>query len=59
MEAVGLAWSSTSARKRLHRCLGYAVRKKRLTNNPLSKANLPEGWPGGGKHLRVADGGAP
>jgi len=37
---------STSPRRRrvLHKCLGYAVRKKRLTTNPLSKANLPEGW---------------
>jgi hypothetical protein len=24
--------------------LGYAVRKKRLSANPLNKANLPEGW---------------
>ena len=31
-------------RRVLHKCLGYAVRKKRLTANPLSKANLPEGW---------------
>ena len=31
-------------RRVLHKCLGYAVRKKRLTTNPLSKANLPEGW---------------
>lgn len=31
-------------RRVLHKCLGYAVRKKRLTSNPLSKANLPEGW---------------
>ncbi len=31
-------------RRVLHRALGYAVRKKRLTKNPLSKANLPEGW---------------
>jgi hypothetical protein len=28
----------------LHKCLGYAVRKKRLAANPLSKNNLPEGW---------------
>jgi len=28
----------------MHRVLGYAVRKKRLAVNPLSKANLPEGW---------------
>jgi len=31
-------------RRVLHKCLGYAVRKKRLGSNPLSKANLPEGW---------------
>jgi integrase len=31
-------------RRVLHRALGYAVRKKRLTTNPLSKGNLPEGW---------------
>jgi integrase len=31
-------------RRVLHRALGYAVRKKRLTKNPLSKGNLPEGW---------------
>jgi hypothetical protein len=31
-------------RRILHKCLGYAVRKKRLSVNPLSKANLPEGW---------------
>jgi integrase len=31
-------------RRVLHRVLGYAVRKKRLTKNPLSKNNLPEGW---------------
>jgi integrase len=31
-------------RRVLHRVLGYAVRKKRLTQNPLSKNNLPEGW---------------
>jgi integrase len=31
-------------RRVLHRALGYAVRKKRLPANPLSKANLPEGW---------------
>ncbi len=30
-------------RRVLHRTLGYAVRKKRLTKNPLGKANLPEG----------------
>ena len=28
----------------MHRALAYAVRKKRLAVNPLSKANLPEGW---------------
>ena len=31
-------------RRVLHRVLGYAVRKKRLDKNPLSKANLPEDW---------------
>jgi integrase len=31
-------------RRVMHRALGYAVRKKRLAVNPLSKANLPEGW---------------
>lgn len=31
-------------RRVMHRVLGYAVRKKRLSANPLSKANLPEGW---------------
>jgi hypothetical protein len=31
-------------RRVLHKCLGYAVRKKRLAANPLSKNNLPEGW---------------
>jgi integrase len=31
-------------RRVLHRVLGYAVRKKRLSQNPLSKGNLPEGW---------------
>jgi integrase len=31
-------------RRLLHRVLGYAVRKKRLSANPLSKGNLPEGW---------------
>jgi len=37
----------TECRRRvLHKCLGYAVRKKRLTTNPVSKANLPEGWTG-------------
>ena len=28
----------------VHRALGYAVRKKRLSANPLSKAAQPEGW---------------
>jgi hypothetical protein len=28
----------------MHRVLAYAVRKKRLDKNPLSKGNLPEGW---------------
>ncbi len=31
-------------RRVLHRALGYAVRKKRLDKNPLSKGNLPEDW---------------
>jgi integrase len=31
-------------RRVMHRVLGYAVRKKRLAVNPLSKLNLPEGW---------------
>ena len=31
-------------RRVMHRVLGYAVRKKRLSANPFSKANLPEGW---------------
>ena len=31
-------------RRVLHRTLGYAVRRKRLDKNPLSKGNLPEGW---------------
>jgi hypothetical protein len=30
-------------RRVMHRVLGYAVRKKRLSTNPFSKANLPEG----------------
>jgi hypothetical protein len=31
-------------RRVLHRAPGYAVRKKRLSKNPLSKGNLPDGW---------------
>jgi integrase len=31
-------------RRVMHRVLSYAVRKKRLSVNPFSKANLPEGW---------------
>jgi integrase len=31
-------------RRVMHRMLAYAVRKKRLDKNPLSKGNLPEGW---------------
>jgi integrase len=31
-------------RRVMHRVLAYAVRKKRLEKNPLSKTNLPEGW---------------
>jgi hypothetical protein len=30
-------------RRVMHRALAYAVRKKRLAVNPLSKANLPDG----------------
>src|SRR5260370_15289513 len=31
-------------RRVVHRALGYAVRKKRLSANPLSKPAPPEGW---------------
>ena len=31
-------------RRVLHRSLAYAVRKKRLNSNPVSKNNLPESW---------------
>ncbi len=31
-------------RRVMHRVLAYAVRKKRLDKNPLSKGNLPKGW---------------
>lgn len=31
-------------RRVVHRALGYAVRKKRLSANPLSKAAPPQGW---------------
>ena len=31
-------------RRVMHRVLAYAVRKRRLSKNPLSKGNLPEGW---------------
>jgi integrase len=31
-------------RRVLHKCLAYAIRKKRLSRNPLAKGNLPEGW---------------
>ncbi len=31
-------------RRVMHGVLAYAVRKKRLDKNPLSKGNLPEGW---------------
>ncbi len=31
-------------RRVMHRVLAYAVRRKRLARNPLSKDNLPEGW---------------
>jgi integrase len=31
-------------RRVMHRVFSYAVRKKRLRGNPLSKTHLPEGW---------------
>jgi integrase len=31
-------------RRSLHKMLAYAVRRKRLDKNPVSKGNLPEGW---------------
>ncbi len=31
-------------RRVMHRVLSYTVRRKRLSVNPLSKPNLPEGW---------------
>jgi integrase len=31
-------------RRVLHRVLGYAVRRKRLDTNPVSKKNLPDSW---------------
>ena len=42
----GAAAPDYFARRRrvMHRVLAYAVRKKRLNKNPLSKGNLPEGW---------------
>ena len=36
----------------MHRVLAYAVRKKRLEKNPLSKRNLPEGWSPAGESPR-------
>ena len=44
-------------RRVLHKMLGYAVRKKRLDKNPVSKGNLPEGWSpteGAGRRSRPA-----
>ena len=42
-------------RRVLHRVLGYAVRKKRLAKNPLSKNNLPDGWTAPEKPEEVLD----
>ena len=42
-------------RRVLHRVLGYAVRKRRLPKNPLSKNNLPEGWTAPEKPEEVID----
>ena len=42
-------------RRVMHRVLGYAVRKKRLGRNPLSKGNLPEGWSPPGKPEEAVD----
>lgn len=48
--AVNLDGSASSPeyfsrrRRVLHKMLAYAVRKKRLDKNPVSKPNLPEGW---------------
>jgi len=42
-------------RRVMHRVLAFAVRKKRLDKNPLSKANLPEGWTPPDKPEEVID----
>jgi hypothetical protein len=42
-------------RRVMHRVLGYAVRKKRLPKNPLSKNNMPEGWTAPEKPEEVID----
>jgi integrase len=42
-------------RRVMHRVLAYAVRKKRLDKNPLSKGNLPEGWSPPGKPQEAVD----
>ena len=42
-------------RKVLHLVLGYAVRKRRLTKNPLSQPNLPPGWTAPDKPEEVVD----
>ncbi len=42
-------------RRVMHRVLAYAVRKKRLGKNPLSKGNLPEGWSPPGKPEETVD----
>lgn len=42
-------------RRVMHRVLAYAVRKKRLGLNPLSKGNLPEGWSPPGKPQEAVD----
>jgi integrase len=42
-------------RRVMHRVLAYAVRKKRLDKNPLTKGNLPEGWAPPGKPEDAVD----
>jgi hypothetical protein len=42
-------------RRVMHRVLAYAVRRKRLDKNPLSKGNLPEGWTPPGKPEEAVD----
>ena len=42
-------------RRVMHRVLAYAVRKKRLGQNPLSKGNLPESWSPPGKPEEAVD----